>query len=85
MTLPETDLTLIARMKDPGDERSCQEFVGTGEPFLLRMLIRRGLMDADATRRGSADFSGGLPVTEYNKEYMLLLLTSSMSRLATPA
>jgi DNA-directed RNA polymerase specialized sigma24 family protein len=48
MALPETNLTLIARMKDPVDERSCQEFVGAWEPFLQRMLIRRGLMDADA-------------------------------------
>jgi RNA polymerase sigma-70 factor, ECF subfamily len=48
MALPETNLTLIARMKDPVDQRAWQEFVGAYEPFLLRMLIRRGLMDADA-------------------------------------
>ena len=48
MALPETNLTLIARMKDPVDQRAWQEFVGAYEPFLLRMLIRRGFMDADA-------------------------------------
>lgn len=48
MALPETNLTLIARMKRPADERAWQEFVGAYEPFLLRMLLRRGLPEQDA-------------------------------------
>lgn len=43
MALPETNLTLIARMKDPVDQRAWQEFVGAYEPFLLRMLSRHVL------------------------------------------
>lgn len=46
--LPETNLTLIARMKRSADQLAWQEFVGVYEPFLLRMLNRRGFSDADA-------------------------------------
>ncbi len=48
MPLPETNFALIARMKRPADEQAWQEFVGAYEPFLLRMLVRRGLSDADS-------------------------------------
>ena len=48
MPLPETNLALIARLKRPADERAWQEFVGAYEPFLLRMLVRRGLSDTDS-------------------------------------
>ncbi len=48
MPLPETNFALIARMKRPADERAWQEFVGAYEPFLLRMLVRRGLSDTDS-------------------------------------
>ena len=48
MPLPETNFALIARMKRPEDEQAWQEFVSAYEPFLLRMLVRRGLSDADS-------------------------------------
>lgn len=48
MALPETNFTLIARMKRRSDELAWQEFVGAYEPFLLRMMQRRGFSGHDA-------------------------------------
>lgn len=49
MTLfPETNETLIARVKDLADGASWTEFVGIYQPVILRMAKRRGMQDADA-------------------------------------
>ena len=45
---PETDLNLIARVKDPGDAAAWAEFLGIYQPVIFRMARRRGLQDADA-------------------------------------
>ncbi len=45
---PDTNETLIARVKDLGDERSWAEFVGLYRPAILRMALRRGMQEADA-------------------------------------
>lgn len=49
MTLfPDTNETLIARVKDLADSASWTEFVGIYQPVILRMAKRRGMQDADA-------------------------------------
>ena len=45
---PETNHSLIARVKDVGDGRSWEEFLGIYQPVLFRMARKRGLQDADA-------------------------------------
>lgn len=45
---PETNLSLIARVKDLGDGVSWAEFLGIYQPVVFRMARRRGLQDADA-------------------------------------
>ncbi len=45
---PETNYSLIDRVKDVGDGASWLEFVGIYQPVVYRMARRRGLQDADA-------------------------------------
>jgi RNA polymerase sigma-70 factor (ECF subfamily) len=45
---PETNHSLIARVKDLGDGAAWAEFLGIYQPVVLRMARRRGLQDADA-------------------------------------
>ena len=45
---PETNQTLIARVKDPADAAAWNEFVAIYRPVIYRMARRRGLQDADA-------------------------------------
>lgn len=45
---PETNPSLIARVKDLGDGVSWAEFLGIYQPVVFRMARRRGLQDADA-------------------------------------
>ena len=45
---PETNHSLIARVRDPADGVSWTEFLGIYQPVVLRMAKRRGLQDADA-------------------------------------
>jgi len=45
---PETNQSLIARVKDSADAGSWAEFLGIYQPVLFRMARRRGLQDADA-------------------------------------
>lgn len=45
---PETNYSLIARVKDLGDGASWAEFLGIYQPVVFRMARRRGLQDADA-------------------------------------
>ena len=45
---PETNQSLIARVKDSADAASWAEFLGIYQPVLFRMARRRGLQDADA-------------------------------------
>ena len=45
---PETNHSLVARVKDLGDGASWIEFMGIYQPVVFRMAKRRGLQDADA-------------------------------------
>ncbi len=45
---PETNETLIARVKDLSDGASWSEFVAIYQPVILRMAKRRGMQEADA-------------------------------------
>ena len=45
----ETQLTLLQRVKDPGDSQSWQEFVDLYQPLLLRFVISRGVPESDAS------------------------------------
>ena len=45
---PETNLRLIARVKDPADGVAWIEFLELYQPVVYRMARRRGLQDADA-------------------------------------
>ena len=45
---PETNSSLIARVKDLGDGVAWAEFLGIYQPVVFRMARRRGLQDADA-------------------------------------
>ena len=45
---PETNPSLIARVKDSSDAASWTEFLGIYQPVVFRMARRRGLQDADA-------------------------------------
>ena len=45
---PETNHSLIARVKDLGDGAAWAEFLGIYQPVVFRMARRRGLQDADA-------------------------------------
>ena len=45
---PETNPSLIARVKDLGDGVAWTEFLGIYQPAVFRMARRRGLQDADA-------------------------------------
>lgn len=45
---PETNHSLIARVKDLGDSASWVEFLGIYQPVVYRMARRRQLQDADA-------------------------------------
>ena len=45
---PETNHSLVARVKNLGDGASWAEFMGIYQPVVYRMAKRRGLQDADA-------------------------------------
>lgn len=45
---PETNPSLIARVKDLGDGASWEEFLGIYQPVVFRMARKWGLQDADA-------------------------------------
>lgn len=45
---PETRISLLARIRDPGDGRAWQEFVTIYAPLLHAYAMKHGLQDADA-------------------------------------
>lgn len=45
---PETNQSLIARVRDSADAAAWAEFLGIYQPVVFRMARRRGLQDADA-------------------------------------
>ncbi|MEM7561346.1 MAG: sigma-70 family RNA polymerase sigma factor, partial [Planctomycetota bacterium] len=45
---PDTRETLIARLRDPEDQRSWEEFVQLYGPLIYRVARRRGAQDSDA-------------------------------------
>lgn len=48
MQWPETQATMIARLRDPEDRRTWEEFVAMYSPAIYRFARRQGLQDADA-------------------------------------
>ncbi len=46
--LPETRISLLARLKDRTDQHAWDEFVRVYEPAVYRLARQRGLQDADA-------------------------------------
>ncbi|MDZ4779007.1 MAG: sigma-70 family RNA polymerase sigma factor [Planctomycetia bacterium] len=46
--LPDTRLSLLARLQDRGDRLAWDEFVRVYEPAMYRLARQRGLQDADA-------------------------------------
>src|SRR5262249_62174760 len=45
---PTTRPSLLARLRDPGDERAWREFAAIYAPLVYRLARRKGLQDADA-------------------------------------
>lgn len=48
MAEPETRASLMIRLRDAGDQFAWSQFVAIYEPFILKVMRRRGLQDADA-------------------------------------
>lgn len=48
LEFPETDHSLIDRVKDTADEASWLEFMGIYQPVVYRLARRRGMQDADS-------------------------------------
>ena len=46
--IPETRHSLIARLKDPGDQQAWEEFVEIYRPVVYRVAIHSGIQPADA-------------------------------------
>ena len=45
---PETHVSLLVRLKDPGDYTAWNEFVAVYRPVIYRLARKRGLQDSDA-------------------------------------
>lgn len=45
---PETRLSLLARLREPGDQEAWREFAAIYQPLIQRLAMQRGLQDADA-------------------------------------
>lgn len=45
---PTTEITLLARIRDPADELAWTQFIDIYRPVIYRVARRRGLQDADA-------------------------------------
>src|SRR5476649_393330 len=45
---PTTHMSLMLRLREPGDQQAWHEFVSIYEPLLLRLMRQRGLQEADA-------------------------------------
>jgi RNA polymerase sigma factor (sigma-70 family) len=45
---PSTQMSLMLRLKKPGDQLAWHEFVSIYEPLILRLMHQRGLQEADA-------------------------------------
>ncbi len=48
MSDPETQSSLMLRLRDPQDQQAWSVFVSIYEPLILRVMRKRGLQDADA-------------------------------------
>ena len=48
MAEPETRASLMLRLRDPRDQLAWSQFVAIYEPFILKVMQRRGLQEADA-------------------------------------
>lgn len=58
MSTPSTQLTLIAKLQDPKDERSWQRFESRYRGLVVRFAIRQGLQPTDAEDVAQAVFAG---------------------------
>ena len=68
---PETNHSLVARVKDLGDGASWIEFMGIYQPVVYQMARRRGLQDADAhdvIQQVFVSVSGAIERWEPNKD-----------------
>jgi RNA polymerase sigma factor (sigma-70 family) len=45
---PTTHLSLMLRLREPGDQQAWREFVSIYEPLVLRLMRQRGLQEVDA-------------------------------------
>ena len=45
---PTTHLSLMLRLREPGDQQAWHEFVSIYEPLIMRLMRQRGLQEADA-------------------------------------
>lgn len=57
MTVPQTQLTLIARLRDPKDELAWQRFESRYRDLVVRFSIRQGVQAADAEDVAQAVFA----------------------------
>jgi len=58
MSLPSTQLTLIARLQDPKDEGAWKRFESRYRGLVLRFAMRQGLQPTDAEDVAQAVFAG---------------------------
>lgn len=57
MAVPQTQLTLIARLRDPKDEAAWQRFESRYRDLVVRFAIRQGVQPADAEDVAQAVFA----------------------------
>ena len=58
MSVPSTQLTLIARLQDPKDERAWQRFESRYRGLVVRFAMRQGLQPTDAEDVAQVVFAG---------------------------
>ncbi len=46
--IPETHVSLLVRLQQPGNDSAWREFAALYEPLILRLALRKGLQHADA-------------------------------------
>lgn len=86
---PETDHSLIHRVKDMSDGASWLEFVGIYQPVVYRLARRRGMQDADAQDIAQQVFSsisrslGGWQQAEDQPPFRAWLTTIARNAITT--
>ncbi len=86
---PETDHSLIDRVKDTSDDVSWLEFIGIYQPVVYRLARRRGMQDADARDVAQQVFSsisrslGGWKHSENQPPFRAWLSTIARNAITT--